>query len=170
MSQLACASVSNTGSYSVVHQGYASAEKEDLTSDLIARFRTKPVLSQKCAILDVLRQLADSNLDGAGDFPTAFMKEYSPEQVNGISKIGTRDQSRDKANLRDASTLPGVSAASGTAKRREIEVAAPDSNNIPSIGMAKLYISCPTEAALLRDLPFTLQGYVFSALLKILSQ
>lgn len=106
-------------------------------SNLVARFRTKPVLSQKCAILDVLRQLANSDPDGEGEIGIDAESASRLQHANGINR-------QDMVN--------------GTSKNHQGISAVGETRNQFSSDMMTRNDGCPTEATLLHDLPFTLQG------------
>ena len=121
------------------------------------------MLSQKCAILDVLRQLAEFEHDGGVD----------PQQANDSSRAGTRDPNGERAVFKDAFPSVGIphpstqdkypdsgghGATKGTmaAHGTRQPGLGPKNKIQPEMNNAK--DNHPTEAALLHDLPFTLQG------------
>ena len=106
-------------------------------SNLVARFRTKPVLSQKCAILDVLRQLVNSDPEGDREIGIDAGSASHLQHANGINR-------QDMLN--------------GTSKNHQAISAVGEMTNPFSSDMMTRNDGRPTEAALLHDLPFTLQG------------
>ena len=142
--------------------------------NLIARFRTKHVLSKKCAILDVFRRLADSDPDGGVRALRSTPREDSHAQGTiSSSKPGIRERVHERSALDDPSALAGLSYSStrdprsksgghekairsmGTYERRGTSLSLRN-ETLPQMTTPK--DSHPTEAALLHDLPFTLQG------------
>lgn len=124
-------------SYPTVQRDYEPAEKAVRLSSLVARFRTRPVLSQKCAILDVLRQLANSNPDGEGEIGIGTEFASHSQHANGINR-------------------PNM--VNGTSKSHQLNSTAGAIRTHSSSDMMIRNDGRPTEAALLHDLPFTLQG------------
>ena len=154
-----------------------SPEKVVQFSDLYTKLLTQPVLSQKWAILYLLHQLADSgfadeqtirlpasqhnvhispqrNSTATHDDPQAPQrKSYQPAFSNDVSaalsKLPTR-QIDPRAKTEDRDYNERKSGAN-TEKTLGPTIALETMSGSPELGM-------PSEAALLRDLPFTLQG------------
>lgn len=151
-----------------------SPDKAVQFSNLYARLLTQPVLSQKWAILYLLYQIADSDdADGAesesealplrqdptaeeNDKDTAaYRGSVEPPAFNeafssgGLSNLPTRE-------TRSREMPPPIRPTERTSRsraEREIKTAeGPLAETLENV------TSVPTEAALLRDLPFTLQG------------
>lgn len=129
------------------------------------------MLSQKCAILDVLRQLANSGPDAAvGDVRTTARGECQPRQTNGVRTVEPRNINADMSAYkdgpglsyrpsRDAQTKSGwQDRANGIARADEEKPATPEPRNVV-LPDGKMLLDGPSiEAELLHDLPFTLQG------------
>ncbi len=141
-------------------------------SNLYARLLTQPVLSQKWSILYLLHQLADADPNGEdpqsdGVQPFVTGRRQSSKEPD----IGSDGQ--DAQVFKDAFASAGLprlplresqprvrSQDRGPTERRS------NTRNNKQTDMAqdgesehdKTYLSAPSEAALLRDLPFTLQG------------
>ena len=123
-------------------------------SNLIARFRTQPVLSRKCAILDVLRQLAYSDPVGVSQY----------REANSTSRLESQNDNDDMQAFEEQ-PVQGHHARKGNPERangtgrgyRDNSMAAEHKSAMTPNPMT-LKDSEPSEAALLRDLPFTLQG------------
>ena len=149
-------------SQSAVRQEGASTEKIVQLSNLIARFRTQPVLSQKCAILDVLRQLAYSDPAGVSEARTAAGAGSQHWEANSTSKSEVQNgndnmQAFEEQPAQDHHAKRGnLERANGTVKGYKDRTTAPEPKGAP-VSMTPQDIE-PSEAALLRDLPFTLQG------------
>lgn len=151
-----------------------SPDKAVQFSNLYARLLTQPVLSQKWSILYLLHQLADS--DPNGDDPRSngarildsFRRSNSqePGKVNqsdgqdaqvfkdafasaGLPRFPLRE-SQPRVNSQDRGR---TERASNTKNGKRMEAAEDGEEEV-----AKRTVSAPSEAALLRDLPFTLQG------------
>ena len=145
-----------------------SPDKAVRFSNLYARLLTQPVLSQKWGILYLLHQLADStddngiqrnandSLNGGGrrrasnpfdsdgeTFRDAFAGRGLPQHLSPEKKA---DPTQNRVNLKDRDRR----------KRRDTQ---PEENGValPDHDMEKTSEG-PSEAALLRDLPYTLQG------------
>ena len=95
------------------------------------------MLSQKCAILDVLRQLANSDPDGEGEIGIDAGFASHLQHANGMNR-------QDIVN--------------GASKNRQAISALGETRNQISSNMMTRNDGRPTEAALLHDLPFMLQG------------
>ena len=121
------------------------------------------MLSQKCAILDVLRQLAEYEHDGGVD----------PQSANDNSRAGTGRHNDEGSVFRDA--LPSAGAPNSSTRDSYMDgrghgaingTMAAHGSRQPGLGskakiqpgMNNAQDSHPTEAELLHDLPFTLQG------------
>ena len=144
-----------------------SPDKVVQFSNLYARLLTQPVLSQKWSILYLLHQLADSNpegLDGGSDNDRDLNSKYH-------GRVGQRE--RDEQVFKDAFASAGLPqlplrgnhpvAGSTNAAPIERRSRARESQKpeVAPNGDAEVEKTMPntcSEAALLRDLPFTLQG------------
>ena len=144
---------------------HSSPEKTVQFSNLYTRLLTQPVLSQKWGILYLLHQLADSEVDeDANDTvrATADGRERAGQQ---------RAHEDDKQTFKDAfagAGLPQLPSHQRLTKVRPESAQGHGSRsrdrrkaNMESTGPSetdKRGHNGPSEAALLRDLPFTLQG------------
>ena len=149
---------------SVALQEDEPAEKIVQLSNLIARFRTQPVLSQKCAILDVLRQLAYSDPAGVSAARTAAGVESQHRGANNTSRL-ERKNGNDDMQAFEEKTIPDhhakkgdLEGANGKARVYKDQSRAPEPKGAVVPDPMAIKDSDPSEAALLRDLPFTLQG------------
>ena len=134
-------------------------------SNLYTRLLTQPVLSQKWGILYLLHQLADSE---AGE----RVEDNVRPQIDGREHGGhSKGQDADDQTFKDAFASVGLpqlpshqkvardrpDSAQGRINRsrgrRKAEL-----DSIPSPDPFNSRNDGPTEAALLRDIPFTLQG------------
>lgn len=152
-----------------------SPDKAVQFSNLYARLLTQPVLSQKWAILYLLHQLAESDESDEGSSESEAPQQHAPDlrhQQNGKSAEVDRSEADLPAFSEAFSStgLPRLPTRESIAKesvppQRQIEknsrpkyerkmepIEEPPPESADSIN------SVPTESALLRDLPFTLQG------------
>lgn len=133
-------------------------------SNLIARFRTQPVLSQKCAILDVLRQLAYSDPAGVSEAQTAARVGSHHREANSTSRLEAQNDN-DAMQAFEEQPAQGhhaqrgnLAGANGTVRAYKNKSRAPEPKGAVAPDPMTIKDSDPSEAALLRDLPFTLQG------------
>ena len=155
--------LSTCSQYVALQEGEPT-EKIVQLSTLIARFRTQPVLSQKCAILDVLRQLAYSDPAGVSEARTAaglgsqhleanstvrLEAQYGNDDMQAFEEQPAQEQHAKKGN---------PERANGTVRINKDKSKAPEPKGALVPDPMTLQASEPSEAALLRDLPFTLQG------------
>ncbi len=146
-----------------------SPDKAIQFSNLYTRLLTQPVLSQKWSILYLLHQLADSNADG--DEPLSD-EVRRPESQNKRS-AGQADSQHDDQVFKDAFASAGLprlplresqpkvgynDSALIERKNRTRDRKQPDSAQENNMEVSETYSKAPSEATLLRDLPFTLQG------------
>lgn len=154
---------------------YGSSEKAGLFSSLYDRLLARPVLSQKWGILYLLYQLAtpDSGDDAFSDSPTPPIEgDRTPQTTimrpdanppdsipfNSREAFSTADLPRLPSSYRSRSTESARTTFSAErASWRKLDEVHGALKELPSreIDGSK---TLPTEAALLRDLPFTLQG------------
>ncbi|KAI9833591.1 MAG: hypothetical protein M1819_003544 [Sarea resinae] len=156
-------------------------------SNLYSRLLTQPVLSQKWAILYLLYQLSDTNdlYNLSGLPPADHQRFYSPNTYGSRegSLAGSRtDRSRslEPRQARGTGTafddafssagLPRLPTLKGKRREKEKDEAQPEKTRPPETERAtpaaiktelleeKGVVINPPETALLRDLPFTLQG------------
>lgn len=148
-----------------LRRDHAPPESVVQFSNLYTRLLTQPVLSQKWGILYLLHQLAESPAsDAAEDTPGVQVDAGS----NG--RYG-RGQDADDQTFKDAFAGAGLprlpshpkvardrpDSAHGAGSRSRDRRKA-DQDGVPSPAPVKDSDKGPSEAALLRDLPFTLQG------------
>lgn len=144
-----------------------SPDKAVQFSNLYARLLTQPVLSQKWSILYLLHQLADSNPEGDD-----AVLDGDQHSSGGGLRSGRQKDRQDEQVFKDAFASaglprlppregqPGVGSSNGARIERRSRIRerkdniAQDTNAEAEEGLSKV---C-SEAALLRDLPFTLQG------------
>ena len=149
---------------SIALQEDEPTERRVQLSNLIARFRTQPVLSQKCAILDVLRQLAYSDSAGISEARTAAGAGSQHRHANSTSRSGAQNRNDDMETLEEQpaqghqAKKGNLERANGTARAGKDNSTALGPRGEVAPGPMTLEDSDPSEAALLRDLPFTLQG------------
>ncbi|KAF6218543.1 hypothetical protein HO133_005892 [Letharia lupina] len=146
-----------------------SPDKEVQFSNLYARLLTQPVLSQKWSILYLLHQLADSDPDGGG--PT--LDDLRPKSRD--TGMGRHDDGQDQQVYEDAFATAGLprlppplresgstsrSNNAGPAERRGYQRPSRKTEKVEESGpeIEKSHSMGPSESALLRDLPYTLQG------------
>ena len=145
-----------------VQQEHDSSEKLVRFSNLYTRLLSQPVLSQKWGILSLLHELANSGAEGGiGDEGAGL----SDDDVNGDPG---KAHEPDDETFRDAfagaglpqlpsqqrqtrSTVLGQASRSGNRQQDE-------RNGIDTTKAMENPDRGPSEAALLRDLPFILQG------------
>lgn len=150
-----------------MRRDHDSPDKAVRFHNLYARLLTQPVLSQKWAILHLLHQLADSNV-GNG------IEEASGAQHSaGANGKNSKQHDPDEETFRDAFAGAGLprlptsqsqnqqppkprNVENRTAKNRDR--AKTETNGEEISGSTPKQMQGPSEAALLRDLPFTLQG------------
>ncbi len=144
-----------------------SPDKAVQFSNLYARLLTQPVLSQKWSILYLLHQLADSNPEG----DDAVSDEGRQVDGRGTRTGGLR-ASQDDQLFKDAfasaglprlplrESLPTAERSNGPPpeRRRMRDGKKPEVAHSSDAEIAKKSSQGYSEAALLRDLPFTLQG------------
>lgn len=148
-----------------------SPDKAVQFSNLYTRLLTQPVLSQKWAILYLLHQLADSSSEDGGSGSRVGQPHNPGRRVDSQDR-GLRNESRndEESTFKDAfataglpklpSHRPKITSDTSGADRRtrhrdtKRSDAAGDNSQEPENDPTE----CPSEAALLRDLPFTLQG------------
>lgn len=147
---------------------FKSPNKSTQFSNLNARLVTKPVLSQKWAILYLLYQLADSSADEETTIKSEVSQvEYGlSSQINGRrSELSHRVD--DLSDLNNAFPSAGLHAKLSTHESRfredtrqaQTKPEKPRQNSSePFLANESIHHTMPTESALLRDLPFTLQG------------
>ena len=90
-----------------VHQKNQPNEKAVQFSNLVARFRTKPVLSQKCAILDVLRRLADPGFNGRLHVPRTTAPKTLSRQGTEALRLKALTGEDHHAQRANSNSLPG---------------------------------------------------------------
>ena len=138
-------------------------------SNLCSRLLTLPVLTQKWAILHFLHQIAQPE---SGDGIASGSNLYRG-QLNGDRNTGSSDDGVPSSAFADAfapgslsqlpshmsrSKLGGDDPRNGSAKIRGRDVKIIYPSGDPPKDMNAVKETPPTEAALLHDLPFTLQG------------
>jgi gamma-tubulin complex component 3 len=150
----------------------SSPEKAVRFSNLYQRLLTQPVLSQKWAILYMLYQLSDSGDARAGNSGrrSPLLETNQLENIllrERLARRGLGDGAEngddigfnDSVSRKGSVTLP----TRDRAKRRVQEELRPPDVAVSQIsngdaGASKDYAMKPSESALLRDLPFNLQG------------
>ena len=145
-----------------------SPDKAVHFSNLYARLLTQPVLSQKWSILYLLHQLADSDPQG-NDCGSHEGIGSDREDVG----LGGHQRGPDDQVLRDAFASAGLprlplhgsqpqgETSSGAARQRKDRIPAtrkPEKSQNSDLEVETGPSEGTSEAALLRDLPFTLQG------------
>jgi len=138
-------------------------------SNLCSRLLTLPVLTQKWAILYFLHQVTEPDLSNSGA-PDWILGNA---QRNGNGEAGAVEDGTEVSAFNDAfapggiSILPthesrpktgGEDRRNGLLRSREKNVTLAEPSDEPLRDMAAPNEEKPTEAALLHDLPFTLQG------------
>ncbi len=148
----------------------SSPEKAVRFSNLYQRLLTQPVLSQKWAILYTLYQLSDS-----GDASAGASGRRSPLlETNQLENILLRERGggdglengddigfNDSVSRKGRATLPtrDRNKRRGTDELRSLLAEATEGRTLNGEGgPSKDYTMKPSESALLRDLPFNLQG------------
>ncbi|KAI9759680.1 MAG: Microtubule-nucleating Tub4p (gamma-tubulin) complex component [Chaenotheca gracillima] len=125
-----------------------SPEKALRFSNLYSRLLNQPVLSQKWGILYLLNQLADVRPQDQGPEIQGMARETPAASASPL--FGGREASRRA----ESAVLPSRRGAE--VKKR---VNGPETTKAPEVATTeKSAEMSPSEAALLRDLPFTLQG------------
>ncbi|KAL9638987.1 MAG: hypothetical protein Q9164_001221, partial [Protoblastenia rupestris] len=126
-----------------------SPDKAVRFSNLYTRLISQPVLSRKWEILHLLHHLADSNGQDGG---VGSNKGHDDQTYrDAFATSGLPKLPADSGKLR----LPTVNG--GTLRKRSLSRSAKQSqDNVEPV--SKVSAAGPTETALLRDLPFTLQG------------
>ena len=152
-----------------LRRDHSSPEKAVQFSNLYARLLGQPVLSQKWGILYLLHQLADSEAREEADEEA---KSTVRAEADGRERGGRqRAHDDDDQTFKDAfagAGLPQLPSHQRLAKERSVSAQAQGSRSRdrrkatmegtgPS-GLTQRRHNGPSEAALLRDLPFTLQG------------
>ena len=148
---------------SVALQEDEPTEKIVQLSNLIARFRTQPVLFQKSAILDVLRQLAYSDPAAVSEARTAAGVESQHRGANSTGRLERKNgnddmQAFEEPHATDHAKKGDLEGANGKARVYKDKSRAPEPKGAVVRDPMAIKDSDPSEAALLRDLPFTLQG------------
>ncbi|KAI9684450.1 MAG: Microtubule-nucleating Tub4p (gamma-tubulin) complex component [Trizodia sp. TS-e1964] len=160
----------------------SSPDKALRFSNLYSRLLVQPLLSQKWAILYLLHQLADSHNVGIegpsrleGGKSSVGGQETLPQS---LSKAGSGSEVGDEAAFSEAFSVKGLQPIPANAPQRNREEVEEEFGKLPgnlktkSAGISSktsLLSEChpalnPSEFALLRDLPFTLQGLSSSTL------
>ena len=148
-----------------LRRDHKSPEQAIQFSNLYTRLLTQPVLSQKWGILYLLYQLADADIDdGAAD---AANTQADVREKRKPSK----DHASDDQTFKDAFAGAGLpqlpshqrltrdrpeSVHGHSSRSRDRRTAKVD--DVGAVVQGKTGSDGPSEAALLRDLPFTLQG------------
>ena len=159
-------------------------------SNLYSRLKAQPVISQKAAVLHLLYQLAEPLPEGfhrprsqssTEHRPPSQTRRQSPSKSHQTIGDGLRTATQQRVALEDSGSRENVAGrrphtnakneASSKLNRQNVarlegEAKQPSS---PSKATALPYsaepqLKKPSEAALLRDLPFTLQGLSSSTL------
>ena len=149
-----------------LRRDHSSPEQAIQFSNLYTRLLTQPVLSQKWGILYLLYQLASIDADEGAD------DDVMRAQVDGLG-----NGRQNKAHIADNQTFKDAFATAGLPQlpaHQRLARDRPDSAQghgsrsrdrrkaeLDGTGLSGQRKSChdgPSEAALLRDLPFTLQG------------
>ena len=143
-----------------------SPDKAVQFSNLYARLLTQPVLSQKWSILYLLHQLAGSNTTDEDTIS-------DPARRPGNRGEGDRSDGQGSQVFKDAfasgglprlplhRTQPKAWPGGEAPAERRSQVRAmriPEVSQDQDMGVEQTHRAAPTESALLRDLPFTLQG------------
>lgn len=148
-----------------VRRNNDTPDKEVQFSNLYARLLTQPVLSQKWSILYLLHQLADSNPDG--EDPSSDQDRRPTSEGTGP---GRYSDGQDSQVFRDAFATAGLPRLPLNESPPKLihNIRAPTErigyrNHTKTPETAETVVGKaqsvePSEAALLRDLPFTLQG------------
>jgi len=145
-----------------------SPDKAVQFSNLYTRLLTQPVLSQKWSILYLLHQLADSKPEGDDPVSDGIRRPDSRSKGRG-GQAGSQDDQVFKdafasaglprLPLRESQPKVGYNNGAPTGRKsRARDSKQPDIAQDIDIEAAETYLGGPSEAALLRDLPFTLQG------------
>ena len=148
-----------------LRRDHGSPEQAVQFSNLYTRLLTQPVLSQKWGILYLLYQLADTDADDRVD---SIARSQIDGRENGRQ---SKAQDNDDQTFKDAFAGAGLpqppshqrlardrpESAQGHGSRSRDRRKAYLDDTGPS-GPRKSEHDGPSEAALLRDLPFTLQG------------
>ena len=149
---------------------HQDTEKADRVSHLLPRLLEQPVLNHKWAILSLLNELADLDSD---HLDALALNGHQPTGSSSHDNASSQEQSRPRAfdNPISANALPQPSsrlsrrsrekATLGNVGRRsqsrnEPAINAPDNHGEDDSEVKNM--EKPTEATLLHDLPFTLQG------------
>lgn len=145
-----------------------SPDKATQFSNLYTRLLTQPVLSQKWSILYLLHQLAGSNPQGDDDVPDEVRRPGSQSQGRGGQTHSQDDQvfkdafasaGLPRLPLRESQPKVGYNNGVSTEKKsRTKDSKQPDMAQDIRMEADETYSKGPSEAALLRDVPFTLQG------------
>lgn len=142
-----------------------SPDKAVQFSNLYARLLTQPVLSQKWSILYLLHQLADSNPED--DDPTSDTVGRPDSRGAGLGSPGDGQVFKDAfasaglPRLPIQKTQPKPRSGSEAPAERRSQTRAGKKSETAQDGNTEtgnVNAAGPTESALLRDLPFTLQG------------
>ena len=142
-----------------------SPDKAVQFSNLYARLLTQPVLSQKWSILYLLHQLADSNPED--DDPTSDTVGRPDSRGTGLGSPGDGQVFKDAfasaglPRLPLQKTQPKPRSGSEAPAERRSQTRAGKKSETAQDGNTEtenVNAAGPTESALLRDLPFTLQG------------
>ena len=155
-----------------------------LYSNLYSRLKTQAVISKKAAVLHLLHELAEPLPEGSPRSPSQSptrgrsrfrFRKQSPSKLQQANGEAGQTNTKQRIVLEDSGSIGNVVAGRGhinseneaflklnrqNVARLEEEAKEPSS---PSKATAIPYtaepqVARPSEAALLRDLPFTLQG------------
>ena len=153
--------------HTVLHDNDAP-DKAVQFSNLYARLLTQPVLSQKWSILYLLHQLADSNPEGDD-----LRSDDARGSNGGGMRLGDQHGNQDDQVYKDAfapaglprlplhESQPKIGLPNGAPAERRSHTRDSKKLDTPRNSDAeggKASLKGISEAALLRDLPFTLQG------------
>jgi gamma-tubulin complex component 3 len=148
----------------------SSPEKAVRFSNLYQRLLSQPVLSQKWAILYMLYQLSDNgDTGGASGRRSPLLETNQLENIllrERLAKRGLGDgleNEGDDIGFNDSVSRRGATLPTRDRNKRRTQdesrpVVAVESPILNGESSPKDYTIKPTEASLLRDLPFNLQG------------
>ena len=150
-----------------VRRDHSTPDKAVRFSNLYARLLTQPVLSQKWGILYLLHQLAESGIENGGEVARNGTTHESGNERGDIHNDADDETFRDAfaggglpqlaSQQRPPHVLPTRSSTRGQ-ETRSREGLQPEKEGAGPLKGKDQVMKGPSEAALLRDLPFTLQG------------
>ncbi|KAL8645600.1 MAG: hypothetical protein Q9226_007228, partial [Calogaya cf. arnoldii] len=148
------------------------SERADRVSDLLPRLLEQPVLNHKWAILSLLNEMADVDVGADASAPNGHRPRGGSSHDRGPASLNTSSQEQGRPRAPENSLNTNALLQMPTREtrpsrdrgdvgrrnrsRNEPAVTAPDihQQDEPEV----MNMEKPTEATLLHDLPFTLQG------------